>query len=128
MITRLVPVFPYNLQNFAYGVTDIKFSAYSIASLLFMLPGTAMYTVGAAGIADRENRSLYIGIAILLAMIVMCVGAYLKKHYVKGNSENSERVEAENESEQADCFIKQSTEEVERNSIHSHKCMKHCTY
>ena len=45
-----------------------------------------MYKVGAAGIADRENRSLYIGIAILLAMIVMCVGAYLKKHYVKGNS------------------------------------------
>ena len=88
MITRLVPVFPYNLQNFAYGVTDIKFSTYSIASLLFMLPGTAMYTVGAAGIADRENRSLYIGIAILLAIIVMCVGAYLKKHYVKGNSEN----------------------------------------
>ena len=78
MITRLVPVFPYNLQNFAYGVTDIKFSTYSIASLLFMLPGTAMYTVGAAGIADRENRSLYIGIAILLAIIVMCVGAYLK--------------------------------------------------
>ena len=30
MITRLVPLFPYNLQNFAYGVTDIKFSTYSI--------------------------------------------------------------------------------------------------
>ena len=128
MITRLVPVFPYNLQNFAYGVTDIKFSTYSIASLLFMLPGTAMYTVGAAGIADRENRSLYIGIAILLAIIVMCVGAYLKKHYVKGNSENSESVEAENEGVQADCFIKQSTEEVERNCIHCHKCRKHCTF
>ncbi len=128
MITRLVPVFPYNLQNFAYGVTDIKFSTYSIASLLFMLPGTAMYTVGAAGIADRENRSLYIGIAILLAIIVMCVGAYLKKHYVKGNSENSERLEAENEGVQADCFIKQSTEEVERNCIHCHKCRKHCTF
>ena len=45
MITRLVPLFPYNLQNFAYGVTDIKFSTYSICSLIFMLPGTAMYTV-----------------------------------------------------------------------------------
>ena len=24
MITRLVPLFPYNLQNFAYGITDIS--------------------------------------------------------------------------------------------------------
>ena len=71
MITRLVPLFPYNLQNFAYGVTDIRFSTYSICSLIFMLPGTAMYTVGTAGLADKENRILYIGIAVVLAMIVI---------------------------------------------------------
>ena len=83
MITRLVPLFPYNLQNFAYGVTDIKFSTYSICSLIFMLPGTAMYTVGMAGLADKENRILYIGIAIVLAGIVIGLGAFLKKHYVQ---------------------------------------------
>lgn len=83
MITRLVPLFPYNLQNFAYGVTDIRFSTYSICSLIFMLPGTAMYTVGTAGLADKENRVLYIGIAIVLAVIVLGLGAFLKKHYVQ---------------------------------------------
>ena len=83
MITRLVPLFPYNLQNFAYGVTDIKFSTYSICSLIFMLPGTAMYTVGTAGLADKENRILYIGIALVLAEVVMGLGAFLKKHYVQ---------------------------------------------
>ena len=83
MITRLVPLFPYNLQNFAYGVTDIKFSTYSICSLIFMLPGTAMYTVGTAGLADKENRILYIGIALILAVVVMGLGACLKKHYVQ---------------------------------------------
>ncbi len=81
MITRLVPLFPYNLQNFAYGVTDMKFSTYSICSLVFMLPGTAMYTIGTAGLADAENRTMYIGIAIALAVIVMGVGAFLKKRY-----------------------------------------------
>ena len=25
MITRMVPIFPYNLQNFAYGITDMDF-------------------------------------------------------------------------------------------------------
>lgn len=83
MITRLVPLFPYNLQNFAYGITDIKFSTYSICSLIFMLPGTAMYTVGTAGLADRENRLLYIGIAVVLAITVIGLGAYLKKNYVQ---------------------------------------------
>lgn len=82
MITRLVPIFPYNLQNFAYGITDMKFSTYTIGSLLFMLPGTAMYTVGTAGIADKENRMLYIGIAVILAVVVMGVGIFLKKKYI----------------------------------------------
>ena len=70
MITRLVPLFPYNLQNFAYGVTDIPFGTYSIYSFVFMLPGTAMYTVGTAGLADRENRVLYFSITAVLAAVV----------------------------------------------------------
>ena len=93
MITRLVPLFPYNLQNFAYGVTDIKFMTYSVCSLLFMLPGTAMYTVGTAGLADKENRILYIGIAIVLAIVVIVMGAFLKKKYVQPE----ESVEKEHE-------------------------------
>lgn len=82
MITRLVPLFPYNLQNFAYGVTDIKFTTYTVGSFIFMIPGTAMYTVGTAGLADAENRVLYIGIAVVLAIVVMGVGWFLKKQYI----------------------------------------------
>lgn len=89
MITRLVPIFPYNLQNFAYGITDIRFSTYSVCSLLFMLPGTAMYTVGTAGLADQENRVLYIGIAVVLAVLVMGLGAFLNKNFIK--EEQSEK-------------------------------------
>lgn len=83
IITRLVPVFPYNLQNFAYGITDIKFSTYIIGSLVFMLPGTAMYTVGTAGLANKENRMLYMGIAAVLAIGVMGMGIFLKKTYIQ---------------------------------------------
>jgi len=83
IITRLVPVFPYNLQNFAYGITDINFSTYMIGSLVFMLPGTAMYTVGTAGLADKENRMLYMGIAAILAIGVMGMGVFLKKRYIQ---------------------------------------------
>lgn len=123
MITRLVPVFPYNLQNFAYGVTDIKFSTYSLASLVFMLPGTAMYTVGTAGILNKENRGLYIGIAVLLAGAVLCVGAYLKKHYVGEGP-----AEAENGKQDGFGPVEKRTDEVEEACIHCHKCRRHCAF
>lgn len=90
MITRLVPLFPFNLQNFAYGVTDIRFRTYAFWSLIFMLPGTAMYTVGTAGLADRENRILYLGIAAILAVAVSGAGIYFKKRYVAKGSESEE--------------------------------------
>ncbi len=128
MITRLVPIFPYNLQNFAYGVTDIKFSVYSIASLAFMLPGTAMYTVGTAGVADKENRWLYIGIAVLLAVIVMCVGAYLKKHYVQDESAEPDNMKLQDTDVGISKVVKQRTEDVEKDCIHCHKCQNHCIF
>lgn len=89
MVTRLVPVFPFNLQNFAYGITDICFSTYAIGSLIFMLPGTAMYTVGTAGLADKENRLFYIGIAVVLAVVVTIIGMILKKRYLKDDLEEN---------------------------------------
>ncbi len=92
MITRLVPVFPFNLQNFAYGITDIRFSTYAIGSLIFMLPGTAMYTVGIAGLADKENRLLYIGIAVVLAVVVTIIGMILKKRYLKDDLEENKGI------------------------------------
>jgi uncharacterized membrane protein YdjX (TVP38/TMEM64 family) len=72
-VTRLVPLFPFNLQNFAFGITDIRFAPYALYSALFILPGTAAYTVGAAGIIDAENRVLCIAVAI--ALFVFSFGA-----------------------------------------------------
>ena len=90
MITRLVPVFPYNLQNFAYGVTDISFAAYSIGSFIFMIPGTAMYTIGFAGLADSEHRVLYFGIAALLAVVVFGAAALLRRKYLTDEPSETE--------------------------------------
>lgn len=89
MLTRLVPLFPYNIQNFAYGVTDISFGTYSICSFLFMLPGTAMYTVGMAGLADRDNRILYMGAAAGLFAAVMGLSRFMKKRYVTEREEQN---------------------------------------
>jgi uncharacterized membrane protein YdjX (TVP38/TMEM64 family) len=43
LLTRLSPVFPFNLLNYAFGVTDVRLRDYFFASWLGMLPGTIMY-------------------------------------------------------------------------------------
>ena len=50
--TRLVPLFPFNLLNYALGLTRIPFLHYLAATLVFMLPGALAYTY--LGFAGRE--------------------------------------------------------------------------
>jgi len=56
--TRLVPLFPFNLLNYALGLTRIGFVPYVVASFIFMLPGALAYTwVGYVGtsVARRQR-------------------------------------------------------------------------
>ena len=82
MITRLVPLFPFNLQNFAYGLTDIKLITYTLYTFLFMIPGVTAFTLGAAGLSNSERRGLYLFLALTLAIIVTLIGAFVRKKFV----------------------------------------------
>jgi uncharacterized membrane protein YdjX (TVP38/TMEM64 family) len=43
LLTRLSPVFPFNLLNYAFGLTRVRLGPYVLASWLGMIPGTIMY-------------------------------------------------------------------------------------
>lgn len=43
LLLRLSPVFPFNLLNYALGLTRISLGRYVLASFLGMLPGTFLY-------------------------------------------------------------------------------------
>jgi pyruvate/2-oxoglutarate dehydrogenase complex dihydrolipoamide dehydrogenase (E3) component/uncharacterized membrane protein YdjX (TVP38/TMEM64 family) len=43
LLLRLSPIFPFNLLNYALGLTKVSFTGYALASLIGMLPGTIMY-------------------------------------------------------------------------------------
>ena len=81
-ITRLVPIFPYNIQNFAYGITDMSLSHYSLYTFLFMIPGVALYTIGTAGFTSDGNKLLYFGIAGILLILVFFLGWFIRKKYL----------------------------------------------
>jgi len=42
-LTRLSPVFPFSLLNYAYGLTKVSLRDYFLASWIGMMPGTIMY-------------------------------------------------------------------------------------
>src|SRR6516162_9915807 len=49
-LLRLSPLIPFNLSNYFYGLTAVKFWPYVLASWIGMLPGTLLYVyLGAAG-------------------------------------------------------------------------------
>ncbi len=43
LLTRLSPAFPFNLLNYAFGLTRVSLGRYVLASWIGMLPGTVMY-------------------------------------------------------------------------------------
>ena len=43
LLTRLSPAFPFNLLNYAFGLTRIPAREYVLASWIGMLPGTVLY-------------------------------------------------------------------------------------
>ncbi len=93
MITRLVPLFPYNLQNFAYGITDISLATYSIGTFVFMIPGVAMYTIGTYALTGANNKVLYIGLTAVIVVCVMLLSKKLKNKYVGTEDEEAADVE-----------------------------------
>jgi uncharacterized membrane protein YdjX (TVP38/TMEM64 family)/rhodanese-related sulfurtransferase len=74
---RLVPLFPFNLLNYALGLTRIGFFTYVFASVVFMLPGALAFTwlghAGHAAVSGEEGvvRSILIALALVSAMVFL---------------------------------------------------------
>ncbi len=76
---RLVPLFPFNLLNYAFGLTRIRLGTYVLASYLFMLPGSVAYTY--LGYAGREAVTGGAGLVrkALLALALLALVAFLPR-------------------------------------------------
>lgn len=80
---RLVPLFPFNLLNYALGLTKIPLMHYIITSFIFMAPGGAAYTY--LGYAGRELAGGGEDVIrkILLAIAVVASVAFLSRILMK---------------------------------------------
>jgi uncharacterized membrane protein YdjX (TVP38/TMEM64 family) len=83
---RLVPLFPFNLMNYAFGLTRIRFRDYALASFVCMAPGALAYTY--LGYAGREAALGQAGAIrkAVLALALLAAVAFLPRlvRMVKG--------------------------------------------
>ena len=78
-VTRLAPFVPFNLLNYALGLTRIRFDQYLLASLICMAPGAAAFTwLGFAGKEAMAGEASAIRYA-LLALGLLALLAFLPR-------------------------------------------------
>jgi uncharacterized membrane protein YdjX (TVP38/TMEM64 family) len=45
-LVRLIPIFPFSLVNYGFGLTRVPFGIYVVFSAIFMIPGHILYVAG----------------------------------------------------------------------------------
>jgi uncharacterized membrane protein YdjX (TVP38/TMEM64 family) len=79
---RLVPLFPFNLSNYALGLTRIPLHHYVIATLVCMVPGAVAYTwlgyAGRGALSGEANAVRYgllaLGLLATIAVLPRLIG------------------------------------------------------
>jgi uncharacterized membrane protein YdjX (TVP38/TMEM64 family) len=96
-LVRLVPLFPFNLLNYALGLTRLKFSTYLLTSFAAMAPGALAYAwlghTGRAALEGQNNliQTILIAIALLasLAFLPRLIKRFRQDSQQKDKHENS---------------------------------------
>ncbi len=69
--TRLIPLFPFNLLNYAFGLTKISFSQYAVTSFVCMLPACIAFIVFSSSLLDLIRGKVSLTFVIGLALVVL---------------------------------------------------------
>jgi uncharacterized membrane protein YdjX (TVP38/TMEM64 family) len=83
LLTRLIPLFPFNAQNYIYGLTNINFITYFIFSWLGILPATIVYCFAAGAVVaggSLRNTIFYLSTAGLGLIILSLLPRWIKKN------------------------------------------------
>jgi uncharacterized membrane protein YdjX (TVP38/TMEM64 family) len=71
-LTRLAPIFPFNLLNYGFGLTRVRFWTYVFWSWLCMLPGTVLFVVGADALVSGIGQGR-VPWRLIVALVIVAV-------------------------------------------------------
>jgi uncharacterized membrane protein YdjX (TVP38/TMEM64 family) len=82
-LTRLIPLFPFTLLNYGFGLTRVSFKTYVFWSWLCMIPGTIIVVVGTdvltQGITQGHVSWVLVGVLIITALVLGLIAWYARR-------------------------------------------------
>jgi uncharacterized membrane protein YdjX (TVP38/TMEM64 family) len=91
-LLRLSPLIPFNLSNYFYGITSVRFGAYVLVSAVGMIPGTLLYAylgaIGQAGVSGGAKthspwQYVLLGVGLIATVVVTIFVSRLAKKALK---------------------------------------------
>ncbi|MGO2892653.1 TVP38/TMEM64 family protein [Enterococcus devriesei] len=92
IFTRLVPIFPFAIQSYAYAMTPMSLKKFSLISFLTMLPASFIYAFMASEIATK-GVSLKLLLELTIAGILLGLLSYLPKKFSRKINDLSSKYE-----------------------------------
>lgn len=79
--TRLIPLFPFNLLNYAFGLTKVKFVHYVVVSFICMLPACIAFIVFSSSLLEviKGNLTAEFIVGLLLIAGVSAIPFFYKQ-------------------------------------------------
>lgn len=71
VILRLIPAVPYNLINYAFGLTKMSFRTYGLASAIGIIPGTLVFINIGDKALDTSSPTFWLAIALLGGVLIV---------------------------------------------------------
>ena len=82
-LTRLIPVFPFNLLNYGFGLTRVPFGTYLFWTWLCIIPTIVLYVVGAdalaQGLRQRQVPWPLISVFVVALLFLVIVVRYARR-------------------------------------------------
>lgn len=76
-ITRLIPIFPFNLMNYIFGLTKVDFYKYAFWTWITMMPNILLYTLAADII-----KGFLTGKTLSIIGFIVIIGSIFLLHFV----------------------------------------------
>lgn len=82
LMARVIPIVPYNIINYASGLTNISFQSYNFLSIIGIIPGTLVYLNMGNEIMDVGSPGFWraVIILVLLTIVTMVIGKIYQKN------------------------------------------------
>ena len=88
--TRLIPLFPFNLLNYAFGLTRIGFWPYALTTFVCMLPACVAFIVFSSSLLDlvrgKVSGTLLVGAALIVLVSLVPI-IYRRRQMRKGRGD-----------------------------------------